>query len=124
MSSNNQVIPIDERLDFYLNEPQEKKNIILDSDIYQGKNLTYKSQKALFNYKKYKGTFYEWYCLNLMPLFPFKKLRALPFFKEYRHLLTLSDFIKAFSNSSTKTEESNFLFYHGEKGNPGSETIY
>lgn len=115
MDSNSQVRSIEERLNFYLNEPQDKKEITLNNEIYQGHNLMYDNNRALFRYEKYKNTFCEWYCSNLMHRFPFRKLRSLPYYEKYRNLLTLSDFINIFHNSPQSVQDANYLFYHGEK---------
>jgi len=115
MSSNSQIKSIEERLSFYLNDPQEKKEIKLNEEIYQGNLLMYDNNRALFNYQKYKNSFCEWYCSKLMHKFPFRKLRSLPYYEKYRNLLTLSDFISIFRSAPESAQKADYLFYHGEK---------
>ncbi|MEO1256411.1 MAG: glycosyl transferase family 90, partial [Bacteroidota bacterium] len=85
------------------------------NDIYTGPKLMYEENKAVFQYEKYRGGFWEWYVRNLIHHNPFRKIRSLPNYEKYRNLLTLSDFLKLFHNAPNEVKNEKFLLYHGER---------
>jgi len=115
MNSTLNELSIDERLSFYLNLPKDRETNVLTSDIYQGPAKMYEENRAVFHYDKYKGSFLEWYCRNLIQRNPFKKIRSLPNYEQYRNLLTLSDFLNLFHDAPKEAQEGFYLIYHGEK---------
>ena len=115
MDLSSQSIPIEERLDFYLNAPRDSVQVALSDDIYNGPKRMYEKNRAVFEYRKYQGSFIEWYSRKLIHRTPFKKLRSLPRYEKYRNLLTLSDFLKLFRDSPNNIKKGSFLLYHGEK---------
>ena len=115
MAKIHHTVPLEDRLNFYLNFPRESEQVNISSEVYQGSRRMYKEHKAVFQYEKYKSSFLEWYCLNLIHKNPFNKIRSLPGYRQYSNLLTLSDFLKLFQFSSGKIRNKNFLLYHGEQ---------
>ena len=115
MKDSSEKVPLEERLDFYLNVPRIAESVAITEEIYSGPRLMYDENKAVFSYKKYEGSFCEWYSRNLIHRSPFSKIRSLPKYEKYRNLLTLSDFLKLFHNASDQVKNADFLIYHGEK---------
>ena len=105
MKSTLNELSIDERLSFYLNLPAGSETMELSDDVYQGSAKMYEENRALFYYEKYKGSFLEWYCRNLIQRIPFKKIRSLPNYEQYRNLLTLSDFLNLFHDAPKEAQE-------------------
>lgn len=111
-------ISLEDRLEFYLNSRDEVMKYRIDPKvdpaINKGNGFAHEGQTSITKFRCYKGSFWDFYSKNLISKYPFSKIRSLPYFKKYRILLTLSDFLKFFDKDSSNLFDENFLLCHGE----------
>ena len=107
------------RVEYYLNDQKEIK---IDLNEYEKiKNSTYwnKREMKLVSYNDFKNTFAHWYCKNIVHLPRIRNIRVLPFYKWYKDLHSLMNFLEPFDHFESQNKSVKYPLFYGEKGETG-----
>lgn len=104
----------EERVSFYLNN-QESFEIDL-GHFKEVQNLTYlhRREMKLIRRADYNNSFIHWYCTRLVHQPLFRDLRGMPFYEEYKNLLSLRDFFLTIDEMDDQYHEQPYPMFFGE----------
>lgn len=104
------------RVNYYLNNQQTFELKL--NELRQLKQRDYWTRKEVnyLSFNDLKGSAKHIYSKYLMPLPLIRELRALPFYKDYRDLHSLIDFLLPFNHLPNDIADVKFPLYYGEHG--------